>query len=347
MKRSYVWFFILSLSVTRFSPVLAQAYQKFLFNSNEWDIYADAIPVVNKSVFPFLSGPVLAVEDTVAGSYSYKKAYSRTEDATGFGNKPCLLREDTVAQKVYILSADSTNERILYDFSLVTGDSLYLEFRYENSPNQILKSGWYMVDSMGVVNTLSGPRTTWFLSNPQLTLIQPNLPHLTWIEGLGSTISPVYLDEECGYSMGFVNPQAMFYLSLVCVFHDSAAVFHDSAWTAIYAQGAWNFLGDSCIFNMGGSVTDRQAPAASLVISPNPVESETRIQLLDALLPGNDRFLLTLADLQGRILQQIDCTADQLKEGMRWNRNRLNNGLYFLALFQRQRLITTSKIALN
>ncbi len=330
-----------------FSPAGAQTYQKFLFNNNEWDIYADAIPVENKSVFPFLSGPVLAFEDTLVGAYSYKKAYSRTEDLTGFGNKPCLLREDTVTKKVYIISADSTNERILYDFSLLTGDSLYLEFRYENSFNHMLKGGWYFVDSMGVVNTLSGPRTTWFLSNPQLTLIQPNLPHLTWIEGLGSTISPVYLDEECGYSMGIVNAQAMFYLSLVCVFHDSAAVFHDSAWTAIYAQGAWNFLGDSCIFNIGGSVPDMPSRAASLLISPNPVQMETWIRLLDSKLPGNETCFLILVDLQGRILQQMDCTVDQLKESISWNRKKLNNGFYILNVFQQKRLIATSKITLN
>ena len=68
---------------------------------------------LEKSYYPpYFSGDMAGICNFTAGSSGYYHDY------------PGLLREDTIARKVYYLPIDSTNERLLYDFNLNVGDTL-------------------------------------------------------------------------------------------------------------------------------------------------------------------------------------------------------------------------------
>lgn len=325
----------------------SQTYNKFLSANNEWDIYAEMIPLKTHSSQAFLSGPVYAIEDTLVGSYSYKKAFSRSEDATWPANKPCLIREDTVARKVYILSADSLSERILYDFSLIAGDSIFLKFRYENSLQQVLKSGWYIVDSTGSIITLGGQRKTWFLSNPLISSTASGLPQLKWIEGIGSTISPVYLDEEFWCSFLFINPESQYFLSLTCAFHDSVPLFHDSAWAAAYAQQVLTLIGDSCIFNAAGSVDQYDYAFHSLEILPNPMTDIGMVRFKHLAGNAARSVYLSVTDASGRKLAGYQTNGMAISKGIEFKKSNLKPGIYFITLFEDDRAIAAGKLILH
>jgi len=323
----------------------AQPYQKFLAGTNEWDIYFANIVVAHpnepESVSPLGSGPVFASYDSVIGSYTYKRTYTRTEDPLIPTNKPCFVREDTITKQVFILSADSSNERIMYDFSLVTGDSIYLEYRYENSFIHKLKSGWYFVDSTGLINTISGVRNTWYLSNPFNNSQFPNLPQVTWIEGVGSTISPLYLDEEIEDTWFLFHPYAQYAISLTCVFQDGSPIFHDSAWAAIYALGG--LFGDSCIFMLSG-IHENDGLDHSLKLKPNPMISTSVISLNHQGATGIFTYRICMFDVAGRMIDNYSLNGNELTNGFEWKPVHISPGCVFVTVYSDNRLVAAGKL---
>jgi hypothetical protein len=348
MKKFLQYSIVLNILVLFSVSIHAQTYNHFLFNQNEWDVYADVQPLKPEHSPAFMSGPVFALTDTIIGGFTYKRTFTRSEDSVTMGNKPCFLREDTLTEKVYILSADSINERILYDFSLITDDSIYLSFRFENSANLALKSGWYHVDSTGFINTLSGIRNSWYLSNPQNASPYPNLPQLTWIEGIGSTISPVYLDEDFDFCFGFLtNPQSQYYLSLTCAFHDGSAIFHDSVWASIYTSGLFTIFGDSCIFNFGGPVSEIIGLETDIHIKPNPISDISTITISNRNIKNDKVYKLILNDITGRKLDEYFVSGKILKDGFELHRGHFDSGLFFLSIFDHDQSLAAFKIMMN
>ncbi|MEQ8520678.1 MAG: T9SS type A sorting domain-containing protein [Vicingaceae bacterium] len=90
-----------------------------------------------------------------------------------FDNQLHLLREDTAERQVFYRDTANSNDYLIYDFSLNTGDSIML------FDSTIL----FYVDSVALIT-----RKHLYLST-----IDTNVaPTLTWIEGIGSTYNPVY-----------------------------------------------------------------------------------------------------------------------------------------------------------
>lgn len=98
-------------------------------------------------------------------------------------NRKFLLREDSSAQKVFLLVniAGSVEEYLLYDFSLLPGDSIYLENPVSPAING---EGFYSVDSIVLKSFLGASRRFFYLSaNDSNNFHQ----RAEWIEGIGST----------------------------------------------------------------------------------------------------------------------------------------------------------------
>lgn len=162
---------------------------------------------------PFLSDSVLWTETNFFET-GYATIYgwiSKTEEDTVFEGKKykklfkcdfCepdritpeffyLIREDTIARKVYLrqLTFDGIVEEVLYDFSLIPGDSIcYISFY----------GSWCMtLDSIKNIEYMGISRRTFYFENG-----------ITWIEGIGSTRGPIFSANI-----------------LTCVFKDTVHVF--------------------------------------------------------------------------------------------------------------------------
>ncbi len=127
---------------------------------------------------PFYCGPYIA--DTAGNCYS-----------TSSG--PIFLREDTIAKKVFILDYNlSTSEQILYDFSLVAGDTLKMQYPFV--------SGYTItIDSVGTTILQNGDvRNIFYLSTGTF--------YIESIGGRNGLISPlVSFTGGSGESLGCVK----------------------------------------------------------------------------------------------------------------------------------------------
>lgn len=127
----------------------------------------------------FSMGSVLVayknVGDTSINSFNYKKIVK--DEFTTY-----LLREDSIQKKVWVILPDSINETILYDFNLIVGNQITLN--YVGHPPVL-----YQVNTIDTVLTPLGNRKRIKLFTTDTTITS----ELHWIEGIGSTYSPIYL----------------------------------------------------------------------------------------------------------------------------------------------------------
>jgi hypothetical protein len=323
----------------------AQMYHPMLGNYNEWDVYVNLIPVVNKSTFiPYQSGKI-TTQDTLIGSLVYKKVYSMSDDSLFSNSKPLFIREDTIAKKVFVLSADSTSERLLYDFSMQVGDSTYLSFKYPSPFG--FGNGYYHVDSVSTINTLAGIRNVFYLTSYVNQITTFPVYQLEWIEGAGSTISPVYLDEDIGSG----PPAAIFtgcnkfFLALTCAFTDGNAIYHDSCMTALYLS--WPSFGDSCIFNLVGGINENSFSALSVNVQPNPFTTSAVVKIKGDNAMYYASLRLRIVDALGRKKGEYLISNVDFEKGISINKQNFNDGIYFIQLFDHQALKAVSKIVIE
>ncbi len=160
----------------------AQPYHPMLDGVNKW------ILGYNQNNMVCLRN-IIELKDTLINFRPYSKVY--THRAAYIDTSFYFIREDTAEKKIWLLNYDFMSERILYDFSLNTGDSIYLTFGDTVwDLNPLYKTGYYKVDSVININTLAGSRKTLYLRNHH----NVDKVVLKWTEGVGSQISPVYLE---------------------------------------------------------------------------------------------------------------------------------------------------------
>lgn len=306
--------FLLALVfISAFAPLRAQTsvYHPMLVDSNVWAVYIDIIPVLQEQGDPsvqmaFNSGYVNTIKDTVVDSLNYKMFYSRYHD----GNPALwsLLREDTATQQVFLLSAGDTTERIIYDFSLSTGDSIWLDFTYQNINS--LVTGWWYVDSTNTYMIDAGPRKALYLVNPNNPLHNGQPRHIQWIESVGCNISPLYLDEtteEAISGMEWYMPGGCTHnthqYSTTCAWQDSVRTFNSECWEAVRQQVQFFYYnGDSCVFNLMGSVNDPGLGIQTITLMPNPADHSTTL-----LIDNNTalEFTINITNVLGQEVKQV------------------------------------------
>jgi hypothetical protein len=123
--------------------------------------------------------------DTVIDSKTYSKFYginggnsNHYIDVPGFILDSAFyvgaLREDS-SKKVFLLFADSTDEKLIYDFGLSIGDTVYTDI-YNNTA-----CSHFVLDTVIPTNVNGTMRNEYFLHGCCGCWLQ-----LTWIEGIGS-----------------------------------------------------------------------------------------------------------------------------------------------------------------
>lgn len=308
---------LLLLLITGLSLQAPAQYHPMLADSNTWAIYNDIIPLLqeqhnaqvlnqNPTVQNMGPGYVTTVKDTVVGAYTYAMFFSRSNQWST--TRWSLLREDTATQKVYILNYGDSTERIIYDFTLNAGDSIWLEFAYQSFG--FLQTGWWYVDSTSTYMIETGPRKALYLSNPMNTLHNGNeIRFIQWIESVGCNISPVYLDEineeatsPIENSMGPGCDFNTHNYSVTCAWQDSTKTFNSPCWENVRQQIMLGYInGDSCVFMLMGAVDDPSLGINDLQLMPNPANGNSMLYFTS----GNANvFSVNITNMLGETVQQ-------------------------------------------
>ncbi len=283
-------------------------YTPLLSSINIWHMFQNVCPVLTKSppndtrssncnyqwnyTYPpmyFTSG------DTVINSFHYKLVFSGGGNSCFYG----FIREDKGARKVYFMDNLGNAEVLLYDFSMMPGDTIRCNFFNAGSWwGMNFNDGTYRLDSIKTDYLGSANRKTFYLNNidtPSTTLI--------WHEGLGSVIHPFYLYMQpefgciwfgdCGYphSYPFNNN------SFVTCYEHTAQVYFDSC---AYAQAllSWCIAKPNVCdyYNICGAI-EKLSSVSAFVISPNPAYDNIVVELE---VKKNTTFAIIVRDLQGR-----------------------------------------------
>ncbi len=266
-----------------FTEVKAQNYVPMLDSvSNTWYYVFNVIPVRQQAVvqpncfygnFSGISNNLSTIGDTVINSVTYKKLlqqdYNNPFNDCMFG----YLREDTLTKKVYFMDNIFSAEALIYDFSMVPGDSIYLDFAF--SPGYYT-SGYFHLDSISNVQLNSITRKIFHLNNYNF----PSANSLQWIESIGHPGHLVYTksgNAQGGLFMFICNDNIArdFFQQLTCFEHNSQKVYLDScAHTTALNNGSSFFYQDSCTYWYLGGSLDEKNNVNSFKLSPNPLRNE-------------------------------------------------------------------------
>ncbi len=148
----------------------AQKYRKMLGDSSVWyEVY----------VFEGAGTTLhLVYGDSTVGGIHYKMLFSE-----GNSNISAFLREDTLAQKIYLKRIDSSNlpEKVLYDFSKKVGDSINIGYVY---------GGLLRIEDMDTGYIVDSIKTRPILSDSLRYFYGHSLAHhknaVQWIESVGN-----------------------------------------------------------------------------------------------------------------------------------------------------------------
>jgi hypothetical protein len=149
---------------------ISQPYIKLIDNYSEWH--------VTNCDFGCLTDRYYTIGDTVINSlhYTFLDLYHY--------NKNFVIREDTIARKIYmrLMSQPSTaKEYLLYDFSLHINDTTFIH--NPGSPYPAI-AGYFIVDSILTKPLLTKNHRYFYLHS--LDTLMANTKTTVWVEGIGS-----------------------------------------------------------------------------------------------------------------------------------------------------------------
>lgn len=267
----------------------AQGYQRLLADSvTVFRIVPLFIPVLEKTT-PVIqyqstncvnvwSGDYYAQGDSIYNSFTYKKI--------NYGGFVGLMREDTLAKKVYFIQYCNSTEDLLYDFSLQTGDSI--NYSFPNSSSLVV-SGWYKVDSIKFSHDYLGYyRKHFFMHNRLNAMVWPGnyKASLEMIEGVGNTNHPLFLyywfmTGEMAITGGS-NPRCFNtqYDELVsCKWDNGIKVYFDSCSYSTAQLNPCISHGDSCQYSTICSAIEEFVGIKNVSVYPNPATDLVNITI--------------------------------------------------------------------
>lgn len=292
-----------------FAGAKAQPYRPMLDSINVWSYSGTIIPVNQQNrqsattatcQFPLVGTNMryLTTGDTVIFGNSYKILFADI-DGSGSLCHQGYIREDTTTRKVYFTEPILTPERLLYDFSIQQGDSIYVaggnQFDY-------FPPGYYRLDTIQPFQLGNGPSRAFYLYK---TNAQPFSNPLIWIEGVGFPGEVVY--DIPAFSFGFglysscVTAEKEWYgyeKILTCFEHAGKVYFDTCAYShALNNSSCFNILDSCSYFNVCGSVNELSS-VSSFSINPNPVMNET---MLEIEATKAEKIQINVMDISGKL----------------------------------------------
>lgn len=317
-------------------------YQPMLKDKNRWRMNTGPCPALASPGDPAsrsdcgyfqVTDEVLANRDTLISGVAYKileLSYGSSGlSACDWG----VIREDSVAKKVFARPMDEPSEIVLYDFSLKVGDTITRKF--------IGSMGYYIwgvyrVDSIKWLNLYPKNRGVYYLNN-----IQNSSGHtLVWVEGVGHAGNPLYLFSP--YGNGNCLPghctsepyksiiPSDFVSILTCFYHNEVAYFDSCTYNDVQTNENhdWVYFEDSCRYYYVGSVNEVSS-LRDLDISPNPTDGSITLQFD---IKESSEFEIILHALDGRMVSG-NYSLGRMSAGQQsrsLNLSNLSSGFYLL-----------------
>jgi hypothetical protein len=323
--------FFLLHSVT----INAQQYVPLIDSVNVWTYTSNIIAVappphlvqVTDCYYPYSSFPYavqMTGEDTLVHYFTYKKLlYSSQFSQCLFG----FIREDTSLRKVYFQDVVDSPEVVLYNFSMLTGDSITINFPF-NTWSPFFPSGVYRLDSITLFNTVAGNRNAFHLNC--VSQASPNT--LTWIEGVGNLGELVYpysanSGEFLFEALGCPGFPHNFIQFLTCFTHSDKVYFDSCAYQVAVNDWCFN-LQDSCTYgDICGDVNELNNSDA-IRIFPNPVSGT--LSVISYRLNGTADEIL-ICNMLGEKVLTTKFTG-KMDQNNQIDISRLASGIYFLQI---------------
>ena len=147
-----------------------QNYFPLIEEDKEWSVLNEVFHIPPDPSF-YTTQNFKVIGDTNINSLFFKKLYMSNEQIPTSWNLSYLIREDT-NKRIWLRGLSNEDEFLLYDFSVVQGDSIQVGY---------FEPIYLHVDSISSIMINSSLRKKYWMSYNGLTDYQE-----TWIEGLGS-----------------------------------------------------------------------------------------------------------------------------------------------------------------
>ena len=248
----------------------AQVYQKMLADSiTEFDVLENYIPLRLIKPNQALSSCNYAMpgiwyikKDSLYKGKTYKKI---TSSGTYYNQLSGLIREDTTLRRVYFIPYCDTTEVLLYNFSLLQGDTI--TYNFPNSGGQIT-SGVFTVDSIKLKRDYKNYYHNHFYLRNHNT---PNTySSLEMIEGVGSVTHPLFLYCYFGPGAIFSCSSAKYDEVLSCKWNNGFKVYYDSCAFLFSSINPCYSVTDTCNYSNHCGGIEQYTNSIDVTISPNP-----------------------------------------------------------------------------
>jgi hypothetical protein len=334
MKKIYSYlFFAIALFYNLRYNAQAPYHKMIASNTTDWYIFQAFIPVkmANPHSTPsiyLMGGKYSAIGDTNLLSTDYKKVY-HVYLTPGFPQNSLLgyLREDTIAMKVYFLEKNTTNEKLLYDFSLTVGSTTILDFP---SGSGTFQNTTYTVSSISPVLTKVGYRQQFKLTNA-INVYDT----LTYIESIGSIIHPLYLCQSYYgpgmFSFGGSSSCSYPYdLGLACKYSNNDKFFQSCTYQLAQMNNCiYKF--DSCNYYTNCSGIKELTNVVGYKLVPNPTADITNLEIE---LANEETITVDLYDIFGRKIETLfNSRVSSDKTSIPLNLSKYQNGYYFIKTY--------------
>lgn len=330
MKKYSTLIIFLFLSIN----CLSQTYFPLLDSSvNRWFYTANALPVLrplNTSVVNCSYGNIFyapsVIMETVGDTFFNGSSYKILEEREYGNASSCVygyLREDTLAHKVYFVDNIFSPEVLLYDFSLVVGNTIPINFIF---PGGYYASGTYTVDSIVSKPVLGGLRRHFYLSHPSLS------SHvLEWIESVGHTGDLVYTYSANTNGFGWFSQCGGFpydFGQMLTCFEHIPKIYIDSCALQVALTNSCLFFADSCDYwNICGGIDDNSF-IKSFDVYPNPSKGFTNIKIVSS---ETSETLFSIVSLKGeKISVPLKSSVIPGLNEIHLNFNKLSPGIYLI-----------------
>lgn len=303
MKHIFTSTIALALLLFGVQPLQAQKPFPTSADQAQWGVEIIGIGMF----FPIVQRIQYAADTTIGG-----QAYTRYQGlqfytTTTLPSQPFSFLIRTDRQRVY--QRTDNRDRLLYDFSLIPGDSVWLPSFGDSTG---VDSVHATIDSITTIQSAGTSRRLFHLSYPTRDFMGGTYRWRTWwVEGVGSTEGPAYrLDTSWGPATDNDYPH------LVC--------FQENNSLAYLAQG-----NTACQAILATDEPVQSRPQVVLSgVFPNPAQGEV---VLEYELPEAGAVSITVSDLLGRqrFVQQLQ---HQSAGEYRLQLPELSSGVYFVVV---------------
>lgn len=260
--------------------------------------------------------------ENAEANHSYTESYSYLKDTSfcsenyniiEIENRRFYIHIDDDIVKFKLTPACSAKDFLLYNFGAKSGDTFFIGYSVDLNSNvdsiEVIVDSVYFKDYNGIMRKS-------FDINPIINDGAGDNVWNTWIQGIGSTIHPLYsvFHEFSALELNY---------DLLCC---------DSSGVNIFKNNIYN----TCDTTIDGSVGINNTNYIDIEVYPNPFKNQIRISSSNIELD-----LYKLIDIDGRIIMQGEIKRQII------NTDFVNNGIYLLSVYDTKKQIVVNKIIIK